>query len=240
MIKRAVNTGRTVVGAKGWIIFSAAVVVVLGALVYFSQQDKLDVSGFDKAKAIAANDENGQIGDHVFGNKDSDIVFIEYGDFQCNPGCRVFHENFSPIMKDEAYMSKVKFVFRNFPISQIHPHAMAAAATAEAAGMQGKYWEMWDTLFNNQAKWSGADAKERGALFEGYAKEVGLNIDKYREDITSDAVTKKIRFDRAIATASKVSGTPTTFLNGELVKGEDIGSTESIKALLDKAIEQKK
>ncbi len=227
-------------GAKGWIIFSTVAIAVLGALVYFSQQDKLDVSGFELGKAISANDKNGQIGDRVFGNKDSDIVFIEYGDFQCNPGCRVFHENFSPIMKDDAYTSKVKFIFRNFPISQIHPHAMAAAAAAEAAGQQGKYWEMWDTLFNNQAKWSSANAKERGTFFENYAKEIGLDIDKYREDIVSDAVAQKIRFDRALGTASKVTGTPTTFLNGEVVKGDDIASTEAIKALLDKAIEKKK
>jgi protein-disulfide isomerase len=116
---------------------------------------------------------------------------------------------------------------------------MAAAAAAEAAGMQGKYWEMWDTLFTNQSKWSGASSSERGAFFDSYAKQIGLDMGKFATDSSSDAVSAKLRFDRAIAASVKVSGTPTVFLNGKLVDGKDIQSTETIKALLDKAIEKK-
>jgi protein-disulfide isomerase len=226
-------------GAKSWIIFSVVVVALLGGLVYFSNQSKLDVSKFDAANVITANENNGNIGDHVFGNGKAGITLIEYGDFQCNPGCRLFHENFSPIMEDEHYKDNITFVFRNFPISQIHPNAMAAAAAAEAAGMQGKYWEMWDTLFTNQSKWSGASSSERGAFFDSYAKQIGLDMGKFATDSSSDAVSAKLRFDRAIAASVKVSGTPTVFLNGKLVDGKDIQSTETIKALLDQAIEKK-
>lgn len=224
---------------KTWIVFSVIVVAIIGGMVYLSMQGRVDVGdiGQDSSgKIIGPEERNGNIGDHIFGNKDAKVLFVEYGDFQCNPGCRLFHENFSPIMEDEEYMQDVAFVYRHFPISQSHPNAMAASATAEAAGLQDKFWEMWNVLFENQAEWSAANASTRGTLFEGYANELGLDMEQFREDIASDAVTQKIRFDRAVALASDVAATPTVFLNGEKVDNERIGSTDSIRNLLDEAI----
>lgn len=226
---------------KTWIIFILIVVAVVGGMIYLSTQNRLDVSDIAKdssSKVIGPEDRNGNIGDHVFGNPDSKVLFIEYGDFQCNPGCRLFHENFSPIMQDPAYKDKIKFVFRNFPITQAHPNAIAASTAAEAAGLQNKYWEMWDVIFANQAEWSAASALERGSFFDKYATELKLDLNKFHEDMQSENISKKIQFDRALGMAVGVQGTPTTFLNGEQVKNEDIASTEAIKKILDKAIKE--
>ena len=224
---------------KMWIIFSVVVVAIVGGMIYMSSQGKLDVSDLSEGSSnriLPAEERNGNIGDRVFGNKDAKILLIEYGDYQCNPGCRMFHENFSPIMQSEEYKDKIAFVYRNFPIPQIHPNAIASASAAEAAGQQGKFWEMWDALLTNQAEWSGAGPSERNSFFERYATAIGVNLEQFRTDQASEAVSKKIAFDRAIATAIGVSGTPTIFLNGKQVDGERIGSTEAIKTLLDEAI----
>ena len=229
--------------AKSWAVFIVIIVAVIGGMVYTSMQGKLDVSDVSSDasnKIMKAEDRNGQIGDHVFGNPDSKILLIEYGDFQCNPGCRLFHENFEPIMRSAEYKEKIAFVYRHFPITQSHPHAIAAASAAEAAGLQDKFWDMWNVLFANQAEWSQSSAASRGELFEGYAERIGLDIDKFREDAGSDAVSKKINFDRALASAAKVTGTPTVFLNGKQVDGSELASTETMKTMIDRAIEETK
>lgn len=228
-------------GAKQWTIFAAIVIAVVGGLIFISMQGRLDISDIGAAgsgKIVEAEERNGSIGDHVFGNRESKVLLVEYGDFQCNPGCRLFHENFKPIMQDESYKSKIAFVYRNFPIVSSHPNAMAAAASAEAAGKQGKYWEMWDTLFANQAEWSAASSSERGSFFKGYAEGLALDINKFNEDVQSDAVSKKIKFDRALGAAANVTGTPTMFLNGEKVDNEKISSTDAIKQLIDEALKK--
>lgn len=227
--------------AKHWIIFGVIVVAVIGGLIYISPKNNVDVSDIENAGSgtiVAAEERNGDIGDHVFGNKDAKVLLVEYGDFQCNPGCRLFHENMTPIMQDETYKQSIAFVYRNFPITQIHPNANAAAATAEAAGLQGKYWEMWDALFESQAEWSAASPSERNGYFEGYATGLGLNIDTFREDLVSAAVTQKIRFDRALGMAAGVTGTPTVFVNGKQVENSKVGSTEAIKTLIDDTLKE--
>ena len=224
---------------KTWGIFGVIVVAIIGGMVYLSMQKRLDVSDIGATASntiLGAEERNGNIGDHVFGNKDAKVLLIEYGDFQCNPGCRMFHENFEPIMRSEEYKDKIAFVYRHFPITQAHPHAIAAASAAEAAGKQDKFWDMWNVLFVNQAEWSAASVSERSNYFEEYARNIGLDIEQFKTDAASDAVSRKIAFDRALAGAAGVTGTPTVYLNGTQIKGEQIGSTEAIKAELDKAI----
>lgn len=226
--------------AKHWVIFGIIVAAVIGGLIYISPKNSIDVSDIENAGSnmiIGAEERNGEIADHVFGNKDSKVIMVEYGDFQCNPGCRQFHENITPILQDEAYKESFAFVYRNFPISQIHPNANAASASAEAAGLQGKYWEMWDALFNNQAEWSAANATERNEYFERYANGLGLDLDKFRTDYGGEVVSQKIRFDRALGLAAGVTGTPTVFINGKQVDNERITSTEGIKAVIDEALD---
>ena len=218
---------------RTWIIFAVAVVAILTGLVLLSRQNKVDVSTVDNSEIRTAPTNDSGIADHVFGKKDSKVVLIEYGDFQC-PGCATFHRNFEPLM--DEYEDKIAFVFRNFPITTIHPNARAAAAVAEAAGLQDKYWEMWNLLYSKQNDWSSASIDERDKKFEGYAQELTLNLEKFNEDIASDKVNKKINYDQALGKANGVTGTPTLFLGGNILATDKYNSTDTIRSTLDTAL----
>ncbi len=202
---------------KAWIIFVVVCIALLGGLVYISGKDKVDVSGVDAHKIQSATEQSGKIADHVFGKRDSKVVFIEYGDFQC-PGCG----NAYPKVKNvtEKYKDHVAFVFRNFPITSLHPNARAAAAAAEAAGLQGKYWRMHDALYGNQSEWENLDANDRGNFFADNAKALGMNVDTFKADITGDQINQKISYDQATGKKLNVSATPTFYLNGKPITQE--------------------
>lgn len=197
---------------KTWIIFVAVCVVLLGGLVVMSNKEKVNVSSVDANKIQSADDQSGGIAEHVFGNKDSKVMLVEYGDYQC-PGCGSAY----PVMKtlSEKYQGQIGFVFRNFPLTQLHPNARAAAAAAEAAGLQNKYWEMHNKLYESQSAWESLSADTRTNTFVTYAKDLGLDTGKFTTDLSSDNVNKKISFDQAVGTKVKVSGTPTFYLNGK-------------------------
>ena len=226
----------------GWIIFSVVVVVVLGGLVAWTRvaNPPIDVSGVNNNSVIAASEQNGNIADHTKGSDSNKILLIEYGDYQC-PSCGGAHPHINELM--EEYDENVTFVFRNFPLTTIHPNARAAAAVAEAAGLQGKFWEMHDKLYETQNDWSNLDASQRTSVFSGYAKELGLNIDKYNTDVAEKSVNQKINFDLALGKSVDTSATPTFFLNGEKltdsVSGDIVnGDLTSIKAKLDELIKR--
>lgn len=216
---------------KVWIIFIAVVVIVFGAMIYFSGQSRLDVSGIDQSKPISASDLNGQIGDHVFGNKDSKVVLVEYGDFQC-PGCGSAYPQIKVLT--EKYEDEIAFVFRNFPLTTIHPNARVAAAAAEAAGKQDAYWKMHDLIFTNQSAWSDLAVNERTDFFENLANQLGLDLDKFRQDLVSESISQKIAFDLALGKQAGATSTPTFYLNGENVPQETWGDNEALeKAIRD-------
>ena len=220
-------------GAKGWIIFSAVTVAVLGALIYFSGQNKIDVSQFDTNSIIQANETSGNIGDHIKGTADSKVLLVEYGDFQC-PGCAGAATRVQAIV--EEYEDRIAFVFRNLPLASMHPHARAAAAAAEAAGMQDQYWEMHYLLFEKQAEWSSKSVSERTTVFEGYARSLGLDIERFRTDFASESINQKINFDLAVAKEKGYTGTPTFELNGEEVDQDVWGDDEALRTALDEAL----
>lgn len=222
------------VSKKAWIIFAAVCAVVLAGLIYFSNRNKLDVSSVDGAKVLSASEQSGNIADHVYGKTDSKVVLVEYGDFQC-PGCASAYEPVKTIT--EKYKDKIAFVFRNFPLSSIHPNARAAAAAAESAGLQGKYWEMHDKLYANQSAWKDLDADKRAAYFEDTAKELGLNVDTFKEGLGKDTVIEKINFDLALGKAAGVSSTPSFYLNGE--KLDPYTDQQFDEAKVEKAIKEK-
>ena len=223
---------------QAWIIFSVVVVALLGSLVYLSSKDKIDVSKVDEKSVLAATDKSGNIADHVYGKKDSEVILIEYADFQC-PGCAGSHPQIKAIT--EEYKDKIAFVFRNFPLTNAHPNARAAAAAVEAAGLQGKYWEMNNIIFENQENWKAANTDERDSLFTQYAIEAGVNKSKFENALTDANIGKKISFDQALGKKVKVTGTPSFFLNGsalgEAVTNNVIQSDGSqLKKLLDEAL----
>ncbi len=199
-----------------WIIFIVIAVVTLGGLVLLTRQDKVDVSSADPAKAVSETET--AIGDQVYGNKSSEVVLIEYGDFQC-PGC----EGAFPQLKNikEEYKDKIAFIFRNFPLTTIHPNALAASTAAEAAGLQGKFYEMHDKLYENQSAWSTVDASKRTGVFTTYAKDLGLDTDKFTADLKDPRISAKIRRDQAFGKKLNVDSTPTVYLGSVKLSTEE-------------------
>jgi protein-disulfide isomerase len=220
-----------------WIIFTAIIVLILGGLVLYSRSNsiEIDVSSIDAQIVQSASEQSGNIADRVFNNTQSDVVLIEYGDFEC-PGCAAAHVGVKTLLAE--YGDRISFVFRQFPLTSIHPNARAAAAAAEAAGQQGKYWEMHDLIYNNQSVWSAADASSRTETFTSYAEQIGLNTDTFKADIASSAVNQKVLFDQALGGKQAVGSTPTFILNGEkleeaVTSGFSNGDLTEIKKLLD-------
>lgn len=215
-----------------WIIFCILTVGGFAALVIYSQNTKTNTQDVDVNAVQTASEQNGNIADHVYGNTSSKVILINYGDFQC-PSCGTAHPQIKSIV--EEYKDKIQFVFRNYTLPY-HTNAKAASGTAEAAGLQNKYWEMHDKIYENQADWEDLNGNERDDKFVSYAKELNLNIDKFKIDIASDRVAKKISDDLMIGNKAKVTGTPAFFLNGKALAGETWGDEAKLKAALDEAI----
>lgn len=224
----------------GWIIFSAVVVVILGGLIVWARiaNPPIDLSGVENNSIVAASEQNGNIGDHKKGSESNKIIFVEYGDYQC-PSCGGAYPNINTIM--EEYGDDITFVFRNFPLTTIHPNARVAASAAEAAGLQGKFWEMHDLLYENQDDWQGAKTDQRLSLFNGYATTLKLDLEKFTADLSSKPVSQKINFDMALGKSVGTQATPTFFLNGEKLDDDTAsgivkGNLTAIKAKLDALI----
>jgi protein-disulfide isomerase len=142
--------------------------------------------------------------DHVRGDAGAPVI-LEYGDYECPYSRRAFRE----IERVEAALDgRVRFAFRHFPLTDIHPHALAAAVAAEAAAMQDRFWEMHAMLFHNQ---QALEADDLGA----YAAQIGLDGDRFDRDVAGDAPLERVRRDveSGIATA-EIRGTPTIFIDG--------------------------
>lgn len=199
---------------KTWIIFTAVCIVVLGGLIYLSNKGKINVDDVNVATIQSANAQNGNVADHVFGDAKSKVVMIEYGDYQC-PGCGDAYPIITPLT--EKYKDQMAFVFRNFPLTQLHPNAMTAAAAAEAASLQGKYWEMHNKIYESQSSWNQLSADSRTAFFVSYAKSLGLNTTTFQTDMNSVATGQKIAYDIALGRKAGVTGTPTFFVDGKEV-----------------------
>jgi protein-disulfide isomerase len=159
--------------------------------------------------------------DHVQGPANAPLTLVEYGDYQC-PYCGAAYPVVKEIQKDLG--KGLRFVFRNFPLTEMHPYALIAAEAAEAAALQGKFWEMHDLIFENQ-----------GSLAPGiiatWAKKVGVDLKRMGEDIKQGAVTKVIQEDRQSGIRSGVNGTPTFFINGTRYDGSP--DYESLLAALE-------
>ncbi|OJU88284.1 hypothetical protein BGO17_04590 [Candidatus Saccharibacteria bacterium 49-20] len=178
--------------------------------------------------------------DHTKGSENNKILLIEYGDYQC-PSCSGAYPNVNTLM--EEYGDDVTLVFRNFPLTAIHPNARAAAAVAEAAGLQGKFWEMHDKLYVSQNDWSGLDASKRTTVFNSYAQDLGLDMDKFNADVAGKEAGQKINFDMALGKSVDVAATPTFFLNGKKLDDATSsaivqGDLTAIKAQLDELIKK--
>jgi protein-disulfide isomerase len=161
--------------------------------------------------------------DHALGSATAPVTLVEYGDFEC-PHCRRAH----PIVKEVRARlgSKLRFVFRNFPLTNVHPHAEHAAEVAEAAGAQGKFWEMHDRLFERQFALQDEDLLE-------YAGDLGLNVATVTRELSAHAYKDKVRDDFMGGVRSGVNGTPTFYVND--VRFDDSWDPDTLTAALERA-----
>ena len=168
--------------------------------------------------------------DRVKGDANAPVTLVEYTDFQC-PACGAYYPILDQLSKDLE--GKMKFVVRHYPLIQIHKNALPSARAAEAAGRQGKFWEMYDVLFANQKEWSNADDPTK-SIFPAYATRVGIDVEKFKQDMTDSSLDEKINQDRATGNELKISGTPSFFLNGK--KLENPSSVDAFKKAIENAV----
>lgn len=174
--------------------------------------------------------------DKVKGNPEAKVELIEYGDFSC-PACGAIH----PIVEQaiQSYQDDIVFTFRHFPLERLHPNAVAAHRAAEAAANQGKFWEMYDLLYQRQQVWTrqGSGVSVEGAIetFKQFATELNLDMEQYQADTQSQETFNAIDLDIQSGNQLGVSGTPTFFLNGEKINNPR--SYEELAAVIEQAIE---
>jgi protein-disulfide isomerase len=159
--------------------------------------------------------------DHAAGPEEAPLTLVEYGDYEC-PYCGMAHPIVKAIQRDLG--SNLRFVFRNFPLAEVHPHARHAAQVAEAAGAQGKFWEMHDIIFEHQNALEDAD-------LIGYARSLGLDADRVARELEEGTYAKRVRDDFRSGMRSGVNGTPTFFINGQRYDGSWMNEKKFVAAL---------
>jgi protein-disulfide isomerase len=170
---------------------------------------------------------------HARGGANAKVTLEEYGDYQCPP-CGALFPDLKTLEKE--YGDQLRFVFRQFPL-QMHKHAFAAAHAAEAAGLQGHFWEMHDMLYQNQLSWSVAE--DARPVFIQYAQMLGLNVDRFTRDMDSPEVAARVMADSERGKAAGVEGTPTVFINGRQLRPEVV-TLEGLRMALDFTLGKKK
>ena len=166
------------------------------------------------------------------GSTNSPVVIEEFADFQC-PTCAVVHPKMNEVIS--RYSGRAKFVYRHFPISNIHQNAYGASVAAEAAGMQGKFWEMQNQLFQNQNQW--ARLQNPKDQFQQYAQKIGLDIEKFNNDLAAMNTRLRVDADLQRARALQISSTPTVLINGKPVPFQQV-EVDTLSKLIDEELKK--
>jgi protein-disulfide isomerase len=169
---------------------------------------------------------------HVRGNANAPVTLEEFADFQC-PSCGAYYPELKKI--ESEFGDRLRVIFRERPLVPPHEHALIAAQAAEAAGMQGRFWEMHDKLYENQKAWS--EARDLVPIFVDYAKQIGLDTDRFMKDLNGEMVASRIFQDGKRAHALNVNGTPTFYVNGKEAKDEN-WKPEGLRAMINKALQE--
>ena len=157
--------------------------------------------------------------DPVLGSPDAKVLMIEFGDYQC-PSCRQFWKDIEPrLKKDYIDTGKVKLVFRDFPLMQIHPEALMAAMAVNCAGEQGKYWQFHDKVFREQYNRGDDVIRMKAADLKKWAKDIGVDQAKFDQCLDSEKFKNEVMKDKAEGDAAGVQGTPTFLINGRIMGG---------------------
>ena len=198
-----------------------------GAMLYHAKRPQ--VKNIPESQSAPATSDTSA---HVRGNPDAPVTLEEFADFQCPP-CGQFAPFTEELLRE--YDSRLRVVFRNFPLSA-HEHAREAALAAEAAGFQGKFWEMHDTLYREQSAWS--KAPNTRELFESYAGTLGLNMDQFKKDMDSDKARERVDSDHARGNSLGINLTPTLFINNRPLEPQD-KNPEGVRAAINAALKEK-
>ena len=222
--------------ALPFVIIAAVLVAGLFMFLYFQRSTAETPSATptsapspsQKAASTSNPAEPGAEPPHAHGNPNAPVTLEEFGDFECPP-CGMLHPVLNAL-ESEFGPAKLRMIFREFPLVPTHAHALAAARAAEAAGLQGKFWEMHDTIYENQKAWH--EAFDARPIFEEYATKIGLDLEQFRRDLNSEIVERRIFLDGKRAHALGVQGTPTVFLNGREIPFESL-APDKLKALIN-------
>ena len=184
-----------------WKIVLLIVVVLLGASFIYAKQ------------AAEKANEGVTVETRIKGNPEAKVVLAEYSDFQC-PACGQFYPHIKELVNEHG--DQLRFEYRHFPLINIHPQALPAARAAEAAGVQGKFWEMHDKLFENQNTWS--KSSNPNGYFVQYAEEIGLDTDMFKRHLGSSVIEDAVMAGFNDARSRGFTGTPTILLNDKLME----------------------
>jgi protein-disulfide isomerase len=179
----------------------------------------MSTTQWDTVLAVPVDDDR----DHIQGPADAAVTLVEYGDYEC-PYCGAAY----PIVKElQARMGdRLRFVFRNFPISTSHPHAEQAAEAAEASAAQGRFWEMHDLLYENQTQLRDQD-------LHAYAEQLGIDVERFDKDLAEHVHAPRVHEDFMSGVRSGVNGTPSFYVNG--ARHDDSYDFETLLAALERA-----
>lgn len=206
---------------KRFTIVLIVIFLILGGLFFYTHQ---------KAKAPGAQTTI-TTSNHSRGGNAKNVELVVYGDFECSV-CEPFYYIEKQAL--EKYIGDIKITFRHFPLDGIHPNARAASRAAEAAGLQGKFFEMHDMLYENQDSWIELNSPLK--TFETYATTLKLDIEKFQTDYASAVVNDTINADYQEGVSKGVEGTPTYFLNGKKLNNADIDNAEKFASKIEAAI----
>jgi protein-disulfide isomerase len=210
-------------GKRFWIITTLLVAGFIGFLWIGDTNSSMDTQATPAGAAKVT---------HISGKQDAAVSLVEYSDFQC-PACGAYYPVIEQVI--EKYKDQISFEYRHYPLTTIHQNAFAAARASEAAGKQGAFWEMYRLLFANQAAWSGSGAAQ--TTFEGYAKQLRLDINAYKTDFASSETNSSINASiKEFNALGLPKSTPTFLLNGKKIEVRN--NLEDFSKLIDRAVEQ--
>jgi len=209
------------------IVLGITVVIIIAVVGIFIASSKNSGSTTTNSSGSTTVDASVLVRDDSHKKGAGAVTVVEFGDYQC-PACGAAEPTLEQL--ESKYGDKITFVFRNFPLPQ-HANAKAAAEAAEAAGAQGKFWEMHDKLYATQAEWS--DSKNPLDLFSQYASDLGLDVNKFKSDVSSNAYSSVVQQGLTDGATAGVQGTPTIYVNG--VEAADYGVT-TLTTVIDKAL----
>jgi protein-disulfide isomerase len=206
-----------------WGVIAVIVLIFVGIFAF---------SGGDKTNSGSGTPTN-----HIQGKGSAGVTLVEYGDYEC-PFCGDYFPTLQQVLSE--YSDKIHFQFRNFPLTGPHPNAFAGARAAEAAALQGKFWEMHDKLYNENVPYYIAqrqgqtyntwiNSQDPLSYFAQYAQALGLDVNKFKADYASTKVNDTINADMKVGTQLNITGTPTFYLDGKLVQvGNSVAAFEKI------------